>query len=129
MTNIPERLRLGSPARIREAAKRCVHFNGVMSGTCEAGVDYGSFGARLPYRKELPCWDGAITRCPQAQFRTYAEQEVIEREIEAAALAFVASLAEGRCPVCGVIVEQQRQVGRCVYAEPCNHRLYQGKAQ
>lgn len=30
------------------------------------------------------------------------------------------------CPICKATIERQVQVGRCVYAQPCNHRLYQG---
>lgn len=30
------------------------------------------------------------------------------------------------CPHCGAKVERKEQVGRCVYAKPCGHRLYQG---
>ena len=38
-----------------------------------------------------------------------------------------AYLQSGLCPHCKAKVVSQRQVGRCVYAEPCGHRLYQGK--
>lgn len=30
------------------------------------------------------------------------------------------------CPHCDAPIAQQEQVGRCVYARPCGHRLYQG---
>lgn len=30
------------------------------------------------------------------------------------------------CHVCNGKIEKKVQVGRCVYAEPCRHRLYQG---
>ena len=30
------------------------------------------------------------------------------------------------CHVCNGHIKQKVQIGRCVYAEPCNHRLYQG---
>lgn len=32
------------------------------------------------------------------------------------------------CPECNEKINQHRQAGRCVYADPCGHRLYQGKA-
>ena len=32
-----------------------------------------------------------------------------------------------RCLTCGVEITKVRQVKRCVYAEPCGHRQYQGK--
>lgn len=31
------------------------------------------------------------------------------------------------CPHCQARIENMRQVGRCVYASPCGHRLYQGR--
>lgn len=37
--------------------------------------------------------------------------------------------APGTCPICGARMERERQVGRCVYAEPCGHRLYQGRTR
>ncbi len=33
------------------------------------------------------------------------------------------------CPDCDAKIEEQVQAGRCVYAKPCGHRLFQGKAQ
>jgi DNA-directed RNA polymerase subunit RPC12/RpoP len=36
--------------------------------------------------------------------------------------------AEGKCYHCGKPMKQT-QVGRCVYADPCGHRLWQGKAK
>jgi hypothetical protein len=37
-------------------------------------------------------------------------------------------LANGICPHCDTTIEHERQVGRCVYGEPCGCRLYQGTA-
>lgn len=31
------------------------------------------------------------------------------------------------CPHCGTRIDKMRQVGRCVYGDPCGCRLYQGK--
>jgi|GEM_PF-1080565 len=44
-------------------------------------------------------------------------------------VAFLSHLAQGTCPHCGTPVKREKQVGRCVYAEPCGHRLYQGKTR
>lgn len=52
-----------------------------------------------------------------------------EEEINQAVKALLADLANGLCPHCHAKVEQETQVGRCVYAKPCGHRLYQGKAK
>jgi hypothetical protein len=52
-----------------------------------------------------------------------------EDESFPAVKAFLEALASGLCPTCGVKVEEERQVGRCVYGVPCGHRLFQGKAR
>ena len=36
-------------------------------------------------------------------------------------------LDAGLCPQCGMKPERKKQIGRCVYAYPCGHRMYQGK--
>ncbi len=38
-------------------------------------------------------------------------------------------LAEDVCPWRHAKIEKMVQIGRCVYARPCNHRLYQGRLQ
>ena len=50
-----------------------------------------------------------------------------EDEIGKAAAEYFKNLFEGKCPVCKVPIEQEEQVGRSVYAQPCGHRLYQGQ--
>jgi len=43
------------------------------------------------------------------------------------AIAKIRAAVEGNvCCECGETITKKVQVGRCVYAEPCNHRLYQG---
>jgi hypothetical protein len=39
---------------------------------------------------------------------------------------YLEKLAADICPFCDTPITDQRQVGRCVYALPCNCRLYQG---
>lgn len=50
-------------------------------------------------------------------------------EMAEAAKAYFAALAAGICPTCNAKIEKEKQVGRCVYALPCYHRLYQGTAK
>lgn len=60
------------------------------------------------------------------------ERELSEEDMELIGEAvkhYFECLHAGICHVCGVKVENQIQVGRCVYADPCGHRLYQGKAR
>jgi len=40
--------------------------------------------------------------------------------------AYFASAEAGICPICQTPIERKKQVGRCVYAEPCGCRLWQG---
>lgn len=40
-----------------------------------------------------------------------------------------ASVDGSVCCECGGNITKKVQVGRCVYAEPCGHRLYQGRIQ
>ncbi len=56
-------------------------------------------------------------------------EEVAEKEREANAVLqeFLDNLANNICPHCKTPIAEKRQVGRCVYARPCGHRLYQGK--
>lgn len=39
------------------------------------------------------------------------------------------ALKAGICPICGKQIEEKKQVGRCVYALPCYHRLYQSQVK
>jgi hypothetical protein len=41
--------------------------------------------------------------------------------------AWFQKLADNVCPHCDTAIARQEQVGHCVYARPCGHRLYQGK--
>lgn len=50
------------------------------------------------------------------------DEEWIKEAIE----KIKASVEGDVCHVCNGHIEKKIQVGRCVYAEPCKHRLYQG---
>lgn len=62
-------------------------------------------------------------------FALYTEEEIAQHERETAEVikAFFENLANDICPHCKTPITNKRQVGRCVYADPCGHRLYQGK--
>ncbi len=53
--------------------------------------------------------------------------EELTPEQSVALAGFLTVLAEGKvCPWCKQPITEKKQVGRCVYALPCWHRLYQG---
>jgi hypothetical protein len=104
----------------------CNHFNGIQNETCRAGISYKS----VRHDGKLPCLksEGISDQCPSAIFpsaQEAAEQARVEKE---AISRYIELLHSGICPTCKVKVEQERQVGRCVYAQ-CGHRLYQGTAK
>ena len=57
------------------------------------------------------------------------EEQPISPEAAEAVRAYLEDMAANRCPTCHQPVQEERQVGRCVYALPCWHRMYQGTAK
>jgi len=112
--------------------ERCEHFNGLINDVCKAGVSYETVrdASTRPYR--YPCLSGnglpCATTCAMASYPTEAEAHEYEKRVEAHSAAYSRDLAEGRCPICHQPAKK-RQVGRCVYGDPCGHRMYQGKAR
>lgn len=120
----------------------CVHYRGFMrpidvpleEATCEAGVRYLSVEvADVPGATNrldrLPCFKRNGLPCPSQRFNTPEEAAFKRAAADASIAAFVNDLADDICPHCKTPVTKQVQVGRCVYAEPCGHRLFQGKAK
>lgn len=118
-------------------ATSCVYFNGIMEKVCRAGVSYDDprFGGRQPYRAELPCLkenpaDPTRTDlCDRCEFLTEEAARQKADESTRRIRAYFEKMTSGICPECDQKIERERQVGRCVYAEPCGHRLYQGRAR
>ncbi len=112
---------------------RCRHFHGVHK-FCAAGIDphtvrdtSGKGMARWPCLTILgqaPC----ATTCEKRVLMTAEEHAAEDAALNAATGKFFADLAAGNCPHCGAKVERRKQVGPCVYAKPCGHRLGQGRA-
>ena len=103
--------------------------------TCKAGIDPHS--VRVAVRKTpggrsllYPCFeeDNVAHGCPQCSYLTPDERQAQRDAATARWRKFATDLSNNICPFCGVAITRRVQVGRCVYAEPCNHRLYQGKA-
>jgi hypothetical protein len=110
-----------------QIANKCRHFNGIQNGTCEAGIVYNE--VRDATTRHLPCFkdDGCSHDCQSVSF--LSEQEVAEEAAREKAIVanFLEEMVAGvTCPHCHVAIEEKMQVGRCVYAKPCGHRLYQG---
>jgi hypothetical protein len=83
-----------------------------------------------PYRWPCLTLDGraASTVCVSRRLMTVEEERAESEEIRAIARRVIAERDAGRCPTCGADMTE-RQVGPCVYAEPCGHRIGQGRAQ
>jgi hypothetical protein len=94
---------------------------------CGAGVDVRGECKRFGIPE--PCLTGkGAWPCDKYQ---PTPADVVEAEwgalFEMSARA-IERIAAGLCPHCGAKVERRVQVGKCVYAEPCRHRLGSGKA-
>lgn len=65
--------------------------------------------------------------CTVYEFRRKRPEVIAaeDAEIQRVLSDYLEKLRKGVCPHCGQPFAQ-RQVGRCVYAQPCGHRLYQG---
>jgi hypothetical protein len=116
-------------------AGTCVHFCGIQHEKCDAGVVLHSVrDASQPGPYRWPC----LTLKPDAKATTTCDQyrEPTAGEIAADKAAWDAWLEEmrqqtarGECSTCGEKATRAKQVGSCVYLEPCGHRVGQGDAK
>jgi len=105
----------------------CRHFNGIHNGVCKVGIRYkdvrdDSSPARFPCFKS----DACIERCASVSFLSEEEIAAEEQRSSEVLAAYLGDLASNTCPFCKKPIERKQQIGRCVYALPCYHRLYQG---
>jgi hypothetical protein len=109
----------------------CKHYNGLHSKICRAGVDYKDVKDPAGEALHLPCFkdQGCTERCTQAVFRTPEEIAEEERKSNEIIAKYLDNLKNDICPHCKTPIQEQKQVGRCVYSVPCGCRLYQGKAK
>lgn len=113
--------------RIRKHMSRCVNFNGIMNRVCDAGVDYDAQAGGKPALKKLPClldMSEQTVECPHAKHPTREEAIAEIEESDRHIREYMGKIANGKCPHCDS--GSWSQVGRCVYCNGCNHRLYQG---
>ncbi len=129
----------------------CKFYNGDYLHThCKAGVCYRDVTTDpdciegVAFRK--PCidhikrnhesgsnWDNVHQRenyalrghCDKRQFPTAEEVDEFERQSEAKFRDHMEGIRNNRCPTHKIPITKV-QVGKCVYANPCGCRLYQG---
>lgn len=105
----------------------CRHYNGTQNKECRAGINYETLDVKR--FKEWPCAGYSGIECPL--FEGYTSEEIAAEEAETTRFLKAMEALENRnsdiCPHCGTKIERMQQVGRCVYARPCNCRLWQGR--
>ena len=117
---------------MKDKTNQCRHFTGMLNrtcGKCHVYVEVRDDNAIFP--NNFPC-DGSVATCPDYEPRT--EEEIAAEEAEVMQIAsemFSRMITfENRetedCPQCSKHVDKLEQVGRCVYARPCNCRVWQG---
>lgn len=108
----------------------CKHFNGLVNDTCRVGVVYRDVrdDAAVGIRNRFPCWGQGAT-CNQ--YEQWTAQEIADREQRIMdSIHHLNNFTERQteeCPHCKQHVDSLEQVGRCVYANPCGCRVYQGR--
>lgn len=114
----------------------CRHYHGI-GKICEAGVDPQSVRVDVtrsldPKRQRgrlYPCFeeDKVAGNCPRCSYLTPEERTAEKERSTAVWTKYLNDLANNVCPFCGAAIEKHEQIGRCAYAKPCGHRLYQGR--
>ena len=109
----------------------CRHYNGLMNETCKAGVRYADVKLSPPVPLGYPCFKdkGCTHLCALVSFPTLEEIEQEKQQARESLERYLGKIAENICPHCETPITEQVQVGRCAYAKPCGHRLFQGKAK
>ena len=113
----------------KQIGNRCRHYNGVQSDMCRAGMYYQAVRTQ---EKRYPCFkdQGCTNRCPAASFPTPEEVEQQAKAREQRVIDYIIEVSLGTtCPICHQPIQSKVQIGRSVYARPCQHRLYQGKLE
>jgi len=108
---------------------KCRYFIGIMNDCCKAGVRYEDVKDKSATPYKYPCITPSITTCDKVDRYTKEESAKMVAEHDARLEQMLKDLSEGKCPHCHAVVKEEIQVGRCVYAKPCGHRLGQGTAK
>lgn len=116
----------------------CVHYGGfgrpfgipIEQHACEAGIRYWDVKVEVEGAStnldRLPCFKRNGLPCTAQRFRTPEEVAQKNADAQASIKRYFDDIAEDKCPHCHQPLTSKRQIGRCVYGEPCGHRLYQG---
>lgn len=112
----------------------CVNFNGVQNAACKLGIAYKSVEAMTPGAHTLPCSRTPERAACPSSCDSYTEPTVeqlaeFNRQLDARFAEIADRHKRGECAECGAKVASVEQVGRCVYARPCGHRIGQGDAK
>lgn len=92
---------------------------GIMSelGIAIANSFCGQCDAELSFQNsDIP---STCLLCGSNSQYVWAHMEMLEKANEL--------LQKDICPQCERSINEKKQIGRCVYAYPCGHRLYQGR--
>lgn len=110
-------------------ADSCTHYTGSQHTVCELGIAYARFG---PTR--WPCWTATpwetrerLALCPQFVLPTQEALDAAKAETDAWIQHAIDRDTRGECFQCGTPMHAKRQVGPCIYVEPCGCRLGQGR--
>jgi hypothetical protein len=113
-----------------QIANACRYFNGIGNEYCEAKVKYTDVIQYPNDRPSVhPCFkeNNISFSCTKAAFYTEEEVQQEVKKIDDLFAQVTSDLQNNICPTCKQPIEKRKQVGRCVYANPCGHRLYQGR--
>ena len=111
-------------AYIEKRTKKCRHFTGLKNKICQAGIDYEQAGIVWDAEKSIPCTDGSHD-CSLVSYYTPEEAKQRFDELNSSLKQWGDDIKNNICPTHKIPITK-RQIGRCVYATPCNCRLYEG---
>jgi len=124
-----EKIRTRDPKDELHYTTKCRFFTGIQHDVCKAGIRYDSFQPTgIPYQR-IPCvYPSSPNTCGSISRYTKEESKTMVADDNVRIDRMLAEMRAGLCQTCKKAVEGVRQVGRCVYATNCGHRLGQGKA-